>query len=256
MEVLMLLISTIILTIVMILDFFGLVDIDVPILHISIYWISSILALSISLIIRNFYRNKYKKELMDSEDSPVLKENELFYQSPIYIVDDIHIKIHGMDDASWQPYFNNLIQKWLSLLNFMSAFGIGVISPQHKVIVKRVKLWSLRPHYHVYVDGYKVGDFKMRRIINGGIKQQTPYIFLDYKNYYYFNNPYFSTKTTIQEGNNDILLAHRSLFDLGKNLITQRRGEKHYITVLDNYDYPQELWLALYIQVMLNKQKE
>ena len=58
--------------------------------------------------------------------------------------------------------------------------------------------------------------------------------------------------------NNEILTT-TFIFDLGKNLVTRRRGEKHNIVIEANdtqIPYPHELWITLYIQVMINKQKE
>ena len=76
---------------------------------------------------------------------------------------------------------------------------------------KRVKLWSLRPHYRVCIDGSEVGILQMIKLVKGGIKQQTPYVFLDINYTYKFNNPYFSTKTVIiGKENNKILTAQRS----------------------------------------------
>lgn len=100
----------------------------------------------------------------------------------------------------------------------------------------------------------------MTKLLKGGIKQQTPYVFSDSNCTYKFNDPYFSTKTLlIGKENNEILTVQRSFFDLGKNLVTRRRGEKHNIVIESNNPqilYPNEFWIALYIQVMINKQKE
>jgi len=85
-------------------------------------------------------------------------------------------------------------------------------------------------------------------------------VFSDSNYTYKFNNPYFSTKTVLTgKENNEILTVQRSFFDLGKNLVTRRRGENHNIAIESNdsqIPYPHEFWIALYIQVMINKQKE
>ncbi|PUZ30663.1 hypothetical protein BUY27_14005, partial [Staphylococcus cohnii] len=116
------------------------------------------------------------------------------------------------------------------------------------------------PHYRVFVDGKEVGMLQMIKLLKGGIKQQTPYVFSDSNDTYNFNNPYFSTKTMITgKENNEILAAQRSFFDLGKNIVTRRRGESHNIAIGSTESvipYPNELWIALYIQVMINKQKD
>ncbi|GGB82913.1 hypothetical protein [Staphylococcus nepalensis] len=169
----------------------------------------------------------------------------------------MHIKIHGLTEMAWTLYFNNKIQKWLSIFDIVSASGLKVTSPNYNIILKRIKLWSLRPHYSVLINNQAIGRLEMIKILKGGIKQQTSYAFFDNKTTYLFNNPYLSTETTIsnKEGTK-IFSARRSFLDLGKNLFTQRRGEQHRLIMESSTPHPKELWVALYIQVMINKQKK
>lgn len=260
MPVLVLFVETILVTIFMIGSMVGFFDNSISLWTLSIFWIASIIVLLGTLIMRNYSKRKYKKELTLHEKSPNLWENEYFYQAPLYIFDGIHIKIHGMTDAIWTPYFNNNLQKWLSVFDIFPIYGVKITSSDHDIILKRVKLWSLRPHYSVFINGEEVGVLKMIKLLKGGIKQQTPYVFSDSNYRYMFNNPYFSTKTVITgKENNEILTAQRSFFDLGKNIVTRRRGESHNIAIGSTESvipYPNELWIALYIQVMINKQKD
>ncbi|ANQ65672.1 hypothetical protein [Staphylococcus equorum] len=256
MAVLVLFIETILVTILMIGSMMGLLNNSISPWVLAIFWVASIVTLFGTIIVRRYYKHKYKRELAVYEKSPDLQENEYFYQAPLYIFDGIHIKIHGMTDTIWTPYFNNNLQKWLSAFDISSFYGVKFTSSEHNIILKRINLWSLRPHYSVFIDGQELGILKMIQLLKGGIKQQTPYVFSNSNHLYKFNNPYFSTKTIISEKESrEILVAQRSFFDLGKNLITRRRGENHNIAIESNTSYPHELWLALYIQVMINKQK-
>jgi len=48
---------------------------------------------------------------------------------------------------------------------------------------------------------------------------------------------------------------YNSLFALPKNPLTKQRGEKHNIEVESriNKPFPDEVWIALYIQIMITK---
>lgn len=258
--VLVLFIETILVTIFMIGSMMGVFNNSISPWIFVIFWVASIVILLGTIMIRRYSKGKYKKELTIYENSPNLHDKEYFYQAPLYIFDGIHIKVHGMSDTIWTPYFNNNLQKWLSVFDIFPVYGVKLTSVDHTIILKRTKLWSLRPHYRVFIDEEEVGMLQMIRLLKGGIKQQTPYIFSSSNDTYKFSNPYFSTKTVITgKENNEILTAQRSFFDLGKNLVTRRRGEKHNIVIEANdtqIPYPHELWITLYIQVMINKQKE
>ncbi|HFN8439585.1 TPA: hypothetical protein ACHHBJ_002775 [Staphylococcus aureus] len=260
MTVLVLFVETILVTILMIFSVTGVLNNSISPGILIVFWIASIATLLGTIIIRRYTKQKYKRELAIYEKIPNLRENEYFYQAPLYIFDGIHIKIHGKSDTTWTPYFNNNVQKWLSIFDIFPVYGVKLTSVDHTIILKRTKLWSLRPHYRVFIDEEEVGMLQMIKLLKGGIKQQTPYIFASSNDTYKFSNPYFSTKTVIiGKENNEILTAQRSFFDLGKNLVTRRRGEKHNIVIEANdtqIPYPHELWIALYIQVMINKQKE
>ena len=87
------------------------------------------------------------------------------------------------------------------------------------------------------------------------MNQQLTYIFYTENEEYKFNNPYLSLNTVIKSGKEEILNAHRSFFDLSKNQFTKQRGEKHNIEVESriNKPFPDEVWIALYIQIMITK---
>src|SRR5699024_1132944 len=117
--------------------------------------------------------------------------------------------------------------------------------------------WSLRPYYSVLINNQAIGRLEMIKILKGGIKQQTSYAFFDNKTTYLFNNPYLSTETTIsnKEGTK-IFSARRSLLDLGKNLFTQHSRVLHRLIMESATPDQKELWVALYIQDVLNIQKK
>src|SRR5699024_8944314 len=217
--VLVLFVETILVTILMIFSMTGVLNNSISPGILIVFWIASIATLLGTIIIRRYTKQKYKRELTIYEKSPNLRENEYFYQAPLYIFDGIHIKIHGMSDTTWTPYFNNNAQKWLSVFDIFPVYGVKLTSGNHSIILKRTKLWSLRPNCKVFIDGEEVGILQMTKLLQGGIKQQTPYVFSDSNCTYKFNNPYFSTNTVLTgKENNEILTVQRSFFDLGKNL--------------------------------------
>lgn len=254
---LILFIETIVVTIIFLGGILGFLDTSISPWLLFFIWILSIILLIIFTLIRKYHKKKYKKEISLNENSPHLKENQFFYQAPMYIFDDIHIKIHGGENMSWTPYFNNTFQKWLSLLNLVTFYGVNVSTPEYSIILKRIHLLSLRPHYKVIINNKEIGQLEKLKITKGGIKQQTPYTFYDKNSRMYkFTNSYFSTKTTLSDKKgNEILSANRSLFDLSRNVITRRRGEKHTLLIKPSTIYPKELWIALYIQTMINKER-
>jgi len=253
--ILVLFIETIFITIYTIGALFGYFNHSISPWTLVIFWSGSIIVLISTIFLRKYNKEKFSEEMSKYEESPSLANNEYFYQAPLYLFDDMHVKVHGYQKMSWVPYFNNTLQKWLSIFNFMSAAGLKLTSEKSKIILKREKLWAFKPQYTVFINDKKIGELSMLKLLKSGMKQQTPFVFKDDKNEYKFENPYFSTQTKITDiEGNSILTANRSFFDLGKNLITQRRGEKHFVTISSTENYPEQLWLALYIMVMNNKQ--
>ncbi|WP_233656016.1 hypothetical protein [Staphylococcus chromogenes] len=111
MTVLVLFVETILVTILMIFSVTGVLNNSISPGILIVFWIASIATLLGTIIIRRYTKQKYKRELAIYEKSPNLRENEYFYQAPLYIFDGIHIKIHGKSDTTWTPYFNNNVQK-------------------------------------------------------------------------------------------------------------------------------------------------
>src|SRR5699024_9303614 len=141
--VLVLFIETILVTIFMIGRMMGVLNISIsPWIYVML-WLASIVMLLGTSLIRRYSQGTYQKELTIYENSPNLYEKEYFYQAPLYIFDGIHIKVHGMSDTIWTPYFNNNLQKWLSVFDIFPVYGVKLTSVDHTIILKRTKLWSL-----------------------------------------------------------------------------------------------------------------
>ncbi|MCJ1655394.1 hypothetical protein MT340_001230 [Staphylococcus sp. NRL 16/872] len=218
---------------------------------------------TILIILFIYLRKKSKKqtkqlfEQYKETPSSSYKDREYFYQTPLIIFNNQERPVYGKKDITYYGFFNNLIQKTLSLTGFFPLFGVKLNSDNHHIAVKRIKWWHIRPHFEVYWNDQKIGILFMKSLFSKKAIQQLPYKFKDSKKRNFdFNNPFFSHETIIKDPNgNKLLEARRSFFDLGKSNKTNQRGETHHLkTFENNYDYPDELWLALYIQVMITKQ--
>lgn len=213
----------------------------------------------ITFVIRNQSQKKFLKRLDDDNDQPdqALGENQYFYQSPLYMVDDQPIKIHGKENMKYTLYFNNTFEKWLSILGLFPIYGIQLKSDDYKVQLKPTKPLLPRFRYNVYVNDEQAGYFESKKMIKEkGAKKLLSYRFEKGEKEYHFNNEYLSFDAVIQdaESETDILTANRSFFDLAKEQGTNRRGEKHNIDIIEHSGKDtHELWLALYAQVMVNK---
>ncbi|PNZ66712.1 hypothetical protein E2556_01780 [Staphylococcus croceilyticus] len=221
------------------------------------------LVLSCLIIVFFYLRHKSKKEtrklLATMEENPThsYDEGEYFYQTPLIIFDNLRKPILGNKQMSYKPFFNNTLQKLVSLLDFFALFGIKLTSEDYNLVIKRIKWWHLRPHHKVYLNEQEVGILFQKKLFSKKGFQKMPYQFIDNQKYsYVFENPFFSQETVIKNDDNQILLkGKRSFFDIGKNDKTNQLGETHNLKVSANYsDYPEELWIALYIQVMVTQQ--
>lgn len=217
------------------------------------------IALLFFIILRKRTQHQYAKDFKHqfNNDDLYYREGEYFFQLPLIITDHLYVPIHSNYDVFYESIFNNKFQKWLSVLNFFSWHGVKLTSDRHSVTVKRKKLFTMHPRYNVYLDHDYVGTLQMQKLIKDkGIGQQLPYIFKTKKENYKFKNPYFSSKTTILSQKGKLLEANRSLFDFRKHATTKKRGEQHKVYIKSDMrrKFPDILWLAIYIQVMFNKQ--
>lgn len=207
------------------------------------------------LLFRKYLQNKYAvAESIDTKQLN-LKENEYFYQSPLYIIDNQTLPVYGKQNITYTIKFANRLHKVVSLFGVMPHYSTYLKSENTVVKLVPKKIFTLRYQYNVYVDEELVGQLEMKKLIkDGGMKQKLPYNFYYGEETYSFHNGYMSSQTTLSNSNEEVLLqADRSVFDLFKNQQTQKRGEQHQIQIVGSQLSP-ELLLALYIQTMINKQ--
>lgn len=221
-------------------------------------WFLMIVIIIGFILYRKSTQKRFSEILEDdySNDFVNYPQGEYFYQAPLMTLDNQYIPIHGNKKMYYVPDFNNFIQKWMSITGFFPLFGVFLKSDDNIVKIQRVKLWSLRPHYKVFLNNENIGLLKRQKLITEkGMSQQLPYAFYTEKEEYKFNNPYLSLDTIIKRNDTEIFNAHRSFFDLPKNQFTKQRGEKHNIEIEDQIttSFPDEVWLALYIQIMITK---
>ncbi|ARJ11535.1 hypothetical protein H6Y62_07300 [Staphylococcus lugdunensis] len=224
-----------------------------------VLWIILFFVIIAFLLYRRYTQKQFAKIIKDEKNNEfkIFDNGEYFYQAPLITIDKQYIPIYGNKNIYYTTDFNNVIQKWMSIIGFFPLFGIFLKSDNHILKIKRIKLLSLRPHYKVYLDKTNIGILQRQKLITEkGMKQQLPYTFYSNKNTMYkFINPYLSMNTKIVKDDKVIFDAHRSFFDLNKIQYTKSRGERHTIQI-DNtseLDYPDEVFLGLYIQIMINK---
>lgn len=226
-------------------------------------WSSWLFLLGITIVIttiflfRKFLQKKYSSYSLVDESKLNLKENEYFFQSPLYIVDNQVIPIYGEGNITYTPTYFNKLHKLISLFGFMPIYSTYLSSDKNEIKIIPRNAFSLRYKYNVYLNNDFVGIYEMKRLIKDkGIKQQLPYTFRSEDDEYSLHNAYMSTKTTITNNNDAVLFqADRSVFDFSKEQNTKKRGEKHHIKI-DVAHESSELLLALYIQAIINKQSQ
>lgn len=88
------------------------------------------------------------------------------------------------------------------------------------------------------------------------MKNLISYKFTTKDELYTIENKKFTTKTTVKDSyKNTVLSANRTFFDLLKKKQTNMRGEKHKVTLSPSFAI-NELWLAVYLQCILDKQQK
>lgn len=205
-----------------------------------------------SFVFRNQSQKKYLKHLEDDSDIPEhsLGDNQYFYRSPLYMVDNQPIKIYGQTRMKYMLYFNNSLQKWLSILGIFPVYRLTLESSDYKIQLSPVNPLLSRYRYNVYINNEKSGYFESKKVIKDkAAKKLLSYRFTDDKKEYDFNNDYLSFDAVISphDSEENILKADRSFFDLKGEKGTKRCGEKHNIEIENHTDdFPHALWIALY----------
>lgn len=221
--------------------------------------IGLIIVLGLVFLIINLIRKKsqktYSEDKLKTIDHSGYGDGKYFYQSPGMILDNQYIPIYGKKNLCHIPYYKDNSQKMRSMFGIKALHGTQVRSDDHSVIIERIEGITNYALYRVLLDGNEIGTFKKDKMFKeGGFKRLFPYSFVNKdKERYHFENPDRFHSTVIKdEHNNVILSAERTGLDYKKSKKTKKRGEQNQINVNNNDGkYPDELWLALYIQACI-----
>ncbi|MHD0397279.1 hypothetical protein ACY2DA_05315 [Staphylococcus simulans] len=208
------------------------------------------------VLLRKLMQNRYLS-LNSGLRLPIkLNESEYFIQTPFYTVDNQTIPIYGESHMTYTTVFFNNLHKLISMFGFQPIYSTFLTSENINVKVIPKKALTIRPSYNVYVNDKQIGTFKMKKFLDDGGKQQLPYQLNYGSDQLLMNNSYFSKKTTISNSlNEELLVAHRSLFNFSKNRNTHGRGVQHHLN-LTCKDVRKEILIAVYIQAIVNKQTQ
>lgn len=207
--------------------------------------------------IRKKSQQTYSEDKLDHVDHSGYGNGKYFYQAPGMILDKQYIPIYGKERLCHIPYYKDNSQKTKSMFGLKPLHGTQVRSDDHSVIIERVEGMTNYAMYRVLLDGEEIGTLKKDKMIKeGGFKRLFPYSFVNKaKESYRFENPDRFHSTVIKDEHSHIILsAERTALDYKKSEKTNKRGEQNQITVNNDGKYPDELWLALYIQACITYQ--
>lgn len=220
-----------------------------------------IVVLLVIFIVINAIRKKsqqtYSEDKLDAINHSQYDDGEYFYQSPGTLLDKQYIPIYASYKLCHIPYYKDSSQKWRSIFGLKPLHGTEVKSNAHKVIIERIEGMTNQSQYKVFLDDLHIGTFKKDKLFKeNGISRLYPYSFINkLDESFIFENPDRFHTTVIKDSQgNTILSAERTALDYKKNSTTNKRGEQHQIKIINNSQYPDELWLALYIQAGITYQ--
>lgn len=221
-------------------------------------WIVLNLILVIYIIIRKKTKTKITNSLLNqsnfSNEKKSLNKNQYFIQTPLTLIHSQYIPIYGDEKMSYKITFNNIFQKWITLLDIFPIFSLNLKSESHFIDVKRVHPLSLRYQYNIYIDEKYIGKLEQHRLLSKQrIKNLLSYKFTTENKAYSIENKKLTTQTIITDEKNTIFTAKRSFFDLFKKKQTNMRGEEHNIYIKEGNSFTNEVWLGIYIQCILDK---
>ncbi|GAB3057000.1 hypothetical protein ACFOU0_02960 [Salinicoccus sesuvii] len=240
-------------TVFIILNTFGIGPVQESMAVLYIGWAAMLVGIIFLFVQRRYMQNKYKKMMNEQQNTILdLERGEYFYQAPLVTVDDQPIKVHGKEDMHYKLSFNNSLQKWMSIGDVLSLNGMKLTSNDHEVEILPSKMFTIRHKFKVFLDGNYIGRYELKKLFKDkGIKEYLPLFFETENKNYDFTNKYAELTSSIQDSEEDtVLTANRSFFDLSSDKRTSRRGEKHDIHIKDEKEFPEEVWLGLYIQAM------
>lgn len=207
-------------------------------------------------IFRKIMQKKYSSLNTSLKSSITLNNNEYFFQTPLYTVDNQTIPIYGENNMTYTTVFFNNLHKIVSIFGLQPIYSIYLKSENISVKIIPKKVLAIKPKYNVYMNDKQIGTFEMKKFLDSGGKQQLPYQLNYGSEQFSLKNPYFSKKTTILNNNHEeFLVANRSFFDFSKNQNTKKRGEQHHLN-LNNQKIEKEILIAIYIQAIINKQTQ
>ncbi|OHO68035.1 hypothetical protein HMPREF2580_10830 [Staphylococcus sp. HMSC036D05] len=223
--------------------------------------ITLIVILGIGYLIINGIRKKsqqtFSEDKLDHIDHSGYGNGKYFYQAPSMILDNQYIPIYGKKRLCHIPYYKDSSQKMRSIFGLKPLHGTQVRSDDYSVIIERVEGITNFALYRVLLNGEEIGTFKKDKMIKeGGFNRLFPYSFVNKaKESYRFENPDRFHSTVIKDEHSNIILsAERTALDYKKSKKTNKRGEQNQIKVNNNSKYPDEVWLALYIQACITYQ--
>lgn len=198
------------------------------------------------VVFRKVMQNKYSSLNTSARSSIQLDKNEFFFQSPVYTVDKQTIPIYGEYNMTYTTFFFNNFHKLISIFGFQPIYSTFLNSENVSVKVIPKKVLTMRPKYNVYMNDKQIGTFEMKKFLDSGGKQQLPYQLNYGSEQFLMKNLYLSKKTTILNNRNEeLLIANRSLFDFSKNRTTNKRGEQHHLKLICE-SVKKEILIAIY----------
>lgn len=224
-------------------------------------WILLNIVLITFIVIRKRNRKNITNLLLQqsgkSKKSYLSKDNQYFIQTPLSLIHSQYIPIYGNKKMSYKIVFNNFFQKWITLLEIFPIFSLQLKSKDYLVDIKRVHPLSLRYKYKVYLNEKYIGKLEQHKLFTKKrMKNLISYKFTTKDGLYTIENKKFTTKTMVKDSyKNTVLSANRTFFDLLKKKQTNMREEKHKVTLSPSFTI-NELWLAVYLQCILDKQQK
>lgn len=207
--------------------------------------------------IRKKSQQTFSEDKLDQIDHSGYGDGKYFYQAPGMILDNQYIPIYGKERLCHIPYYKDNSQKMRSMFGLKPLHGTQVRSDDHSVIIERLEGFTNSAMYRVLLDGEEIGTFKKDKMFKeGGFTRLFPYSFVNKaKESYRFENPDRFHSTVIKDEHGNVMLsAKRTGLDYKKVKQQKKRGEQNQIEVNNNGKYPDEVWLALYIQACITYQ--
>lgn len=225
-----------------------------PLWVIWVLWGVYFIALVFFFFARRYLQNKYVTKKNQATEMTELKptDADYYYQLPIIkLFDRMPITINGLQQMTFELFFNNRWQKFLALFDFLNLAGLTLTSKQNKVIIQPIHLFKPRYLYHVYFNSEHYGSLAAEKFFKerGGTKYLS-FTFKTEQEEFTVENNYLSLQVDMTHpSGKTIFHAERDFFSLEKDKAMGRRGEMHKIK-LPPSKIPAEVLIAIYVQLM------